>query len=158
MYRVLAGTGSVFALAVTLSGCSSAPEVAGTDSDALIAACLNGAEELAQEEENATVEGSVSSVTTEENDDGKTEVFIVLDARDENGTADPAQCELTVAGGTVEEFVLGSPDDGDMPPAVDGAQERWNDDHAEDWADGGGPEAIAAPDPEPETTTYFDDN
>lgn len=141
--RTLIGGGALL-IALALTGCSSGPKVGGIDADALIATCLDGATPAAQDS-NTSVEGTVSAVNTEDGDDG-VDVNIVFDARDENNTADPAQCTLTVAGEKVTEFDLGSPDS-DSGTEVEGAMDRWNDKHAEDWADGKGPDAVEAPEP-----------
>lgn len=134
--------GSALILALALSGCSSAPKVEEVDTDGLIAACLNGAIPDAQDS-NTTIEGPVSAVATEDDDDG-TEVHVVFDARDGNGTADPAQCTLVVSGEKVTDLDFGSPDS-ELGTTVEGAADRWNDKHAEDWVDGGGPEPAPVP-------------
>lgn len=141
--RTLLGGGALLVV-LALAGCSPSPKVGDVDTDALIATCLNGASPAAQDS-NTLVEGTVSAVNTEDGDDG-VDVNIVFDARDENNTADPAQCTLTVAGEKVTEFDLGSPDS-DSGTAVEGAMDRWNDKHAEDWAEGNGPDPVDAPDP-----------
>lgn len=141
--RALLGGGAVI-LALALSGCSSSPKVGELETDGLISACLNSAIPDAQDS-NTTIEGPVSAVATEDGNDG-TEVHIIFDARDSNGTADPAQCTLTVSGKKVTELDVGSPDS-EPGTEVEGAAERWNDKHAEDWADGGGPDPAPAPEP-----------
>ena len=82
MHRALAGAGTVLTLAVTLSACSSAPEIEDSDSDELISTCLDGAKSVG-EEDDLTVEGTVSSVTSsrEGGEDGTT-VHVIFDARD----------------------------------------------------------------------------
>lgn len=161
MHRALAATGSALALTLTMAGCSSAPEIGDVDSDALIATCLDGAQTIAAEDDT-TVEGTVSSVTaTDEDDDGNDDnmqVHIIFDARDDNQTADPAACTMTVGGEQVQEFKVESPEDGDMWPDVEDATERWNDKHAEDWADGDGPDALSAPEPETGGSGYYYSN
>src|SRR5699024_2928531 len=136
--RTLLGGGALV-LGLALTGCSSAPTVGELETDGLIAACLDAAIPVAQDS-NTTIEGPVSAVATQEGDDG-TEVHIIFDARDENGTADPAACTLTVSGEEVTELELGSPDS-DPGTEVEGAMDRWNEQHAEDWLDGGGPEPV----------------
>lgn len=149
MHRALAVTGTTLTLTLALAGCSSAPEVAGIDSDALISTCLDGAQAIAQEDDT-TVEGTISAITSaaDEDDSDETNVHIIFDARDDNQTASPAACTFTVGDGEVREFEVESPESGDMDPAVEGAVERWNDKHAEDWAAGDGPDPVNAPTPE----------
>lgn len=156
MHRVLVGAGTALTLAAALSACSSAPEIESSDSDKLIATCLHGAKNVGEEDE-LTLDGTVSSVTTssEEGEDG-TKVHVIFDAREENGTADARQCDLSVEGADIEEFRIKSPESGDLPPAVEGAADRWNDEHAEDWADGGGPDPVAAPAPETGPRSYYE--
>lgn len=156
MHRALAGAGTVLTLAVTLSACSSAPEIEESDTDELVSTCLDGAKSVG-EEDDLTVEGTVSSVTSsrEGGEDGTT-VHVIFDAREQNGTADARQCDLSVDGADIEEFRIKSPENGDLPPAVEDAADRWNDKHAEDWADGGGPEPVDAPTPETGPRSYYD--
>ena len=154
MHRALAGTGTALTLTLALSACSSAPEVAGVDSDELISTCLDGAKSVA-EEDDLTVEGTVSSVTTSEDDEGGSKVHIIFDAREQNGTADARQCDLSVGDGEVQEFRI-KPPESELPAAVEDASDRWNDKHAEDWADGGGPEPVAAPSPETGPRSYYE--
>lgn len=139
--RVFLG-GGVVAIAIALAGCSPSPKVDDVDTDALIAACLDGATPVAQGSKTF-IEGTVSSVNAESGDSG-TDVRIVFDARDEDKTASPAQCTMTVESGQVTETSLGGPDS-DHGTEVEDAAERWNDKHAEDWVDGSGPDPVDAP-------------
>lgn len=142
--RTLLG-GGVLVLGLTLTGCSSAPTVGELETDGLIAACLDAAIPFAQDA-NTTIEGPVSTVATQDGDEG-TEVHVIFDARDENGTADPAACTLTVSGETVTEMEVEAPES-EPGTEVEGAADRWNDQHAEDWLDGGGPDPVPAPQPD----------
>lgn len=141
MKKLMLVGGATAFVALVLSGCSSSPTVGDVETDGLIAACLDGATPIAQDS-NTHIEGPVSNVAT----DGD-EVAIVFDARDENDTADPAQCTLIVSGDKVTAFDLGAPDS-DPGTAVEGAVERWNDKHAEDWSKGKGPDPVQAPSPD----------
>lgn len=141
-HRTLLGVSGI-GLALVLAGCSSsAAQVETVDADTLVAGCLNAAIPVAQDS-NTFIEGTVSSITTKPEDEG-TEVHIIFDARDANGTADPAACTMVVAGESVTDFDLGSPDS-DLGAPVEGAVEQWNDNHAEAWVDGGGPEPVELP-------------
>lgn len=127
-----------------MAGCSSAPEVEGADTDALISGCLDSAEPIAHES-NAVIEGTVSSVTTTEYENG-TEVHVVFDARESDGTTEPASCTMVVSEEEVMENKLGPPES-DTGTSVGDAVERWNEQYAEDWLEGNAPTPANVPYP-----------
>lgn len=142
---------SALGAVLVLAGCSSAPAVEALDTDTLIATCLDAAEPVAQED-GTTLEGTVSSVTTDR-EDGQTGVYVVFDARDSNNTADAAACTMVLSGESVSELKLGTPSS-ELGTPVEDAVDRWNDKFAEEWAAGEGPEPAPAPEPSYHQSTY----
>lgn len=144
--RTLTGGGVLAVAALTLTGCSDPyPEVEGIEADGLIAACLDGIETIAAES-NMDVEGTVQSVSVYDDGDGP-EPHVVFDATDSRGQPDPAACKFIVADGEVTDFWVGMTKNSEGETVGDAA-DRWNEEHAEDWAGGDGPEPVEAPEPE----------
>lgn len=144
--RTLAGGGAVV-MALALTGCSSAPEVGGLSTDGLIAGCLEQMQPMAEDSGNS-IKGTVIDVATQEPDDDEegTLLHVAFDAVDDDGDEDDAACTMTIIDGEVTAMEGEAPDD-DPGTEVEDAAQRWNDKHAEDWAEGDGPEPIEVPEP-----------